>query len=76
MILRAQPSMAKCQKRTQSCYIQVDEEIVIEGELLAVSRPAEVVDASTEADLKCQAISLEVAASSNPSGTDHTPVAL
>jgi len=47
-----------------------EEDIVLKSEPVAASYPAEVVDASREADLKCQATSPEVAASSNPRGTD------
>jgi len=49
-------------------HTSAEEDIVLESELLAVSYAAEVVDASTEADLKCQATSLEVGASFNPRG--------
>ncbi|KAH6718309.1 hypothetical protein BKA61DRAFT_732616 [Leptodontidium sp. MPI-SDFR-AT-0119] len=45
-------------------HTSAEDDIVLEGELLAVY--------STEADLKCQATSLEVGASSNPRGTNHT----
>ena len=76
MILRAQPSMTKCQMRTRAATYKCGRGCCSGGvELVAVSYPAEVVDAFREADLKCLAKSLEVAASSNlrgptiPSGT-------